>query len=845
MKASLAQALAQTLLNLAECLAVFFTTTLLASAFSKQLRTRVDLTKPLHLVAFGIGLLWTLIFAVPGAASVQFFMPDYIQVSFRTLFLNWLDLTPVCLIAPFVIAMLESPLNWASIRVRPYRIALLASLSLVLVATPVFTATVLPGRANSATIIGLYLTWPLVGVLSATSGLKGATFGLVLVGISCVIVTPFRPSSKTTCEYEDVETIRFNNMLWLQVCLLVESMSCLVFNLVLTKCEKARLSIECEVRIRTEQLEQAKARAEEANANKAAFISFLCHELRNPLHAVSNLTDLLLEQRANGETEPLKWDASSIVGVQPAVQPITRPGTPLPPSKDASCAWTRAVDTTALVSDPGSDPVTAVSLCTNYMLALLSDTLDVFKFESGAVRLEKTPTDLQQLFAEISAMASPRAASKGLVFRLEMATDVPKFGEVDPLRLQQVVNNLLSNRFVSRLGLARQVNLTHLRSLVVQHSFKFTPRGGTVKLVVELVPPAAPPLVDQSPDPASIISIEPCDSSLRNSSQDTSHESFITVPMTPVRRDTLGPQHGSNFRLRIRCSDSGIGIPHESLATLFDPWTQATSSTSAEYGGSGLGLSIAAQIVELFGGEIWAESELGAGTTFIMELPVVARRPEGSMVTRSARARSFSQRFATPSRRTASLASIHFDNDRAPTPIGKEPPAITPAIHQHLEPQSASSTATLDDETDPFPRARRLLTATDYLLDSEPPPDPVLPRTRRILVTDDSAINRKILVRMLSQCLKRFFAGERFIVDEAENGLEAVELVTKDAEEGNNEIELIFMDVVGFWAPGRQAICSLAHVSASQPTGHARHGRIPSCPHHLQNPRCKPTDHHG
>jgi PAS domain S-box-containing protein len=68
--------------------------------------------------------------------------------------------------------------------------------------------------------------------------------------------------------------------------------------------------------------------------------------------------------------------------------------------------------------------------------------------------------------------------------------------------------------------------------------------------------------------------------------------------------------------LQFSVSDTGIGIPNEKLARVFESFTQVDASTTRQYGGSGLGLTIAKHLAELMGGRIWVESKLGAGTTF-------------------------------------------------------------------------------------------------------------------------------------------------------------------------------------------------------------------------------------
>ena len=70
-----------------------------------------------------------------------------------------------------------------------------------------------------------------------------------------------------------------------------------------------------------------------------------------------------------------------------------------------------------------------------------------------------------------------------------------------------------------------------------------------------------------------------------------------------------------------RVKDTGIGIPAEKLAQLFEPFAQADASTARRFGGTGLGLSITRQLCELMGGRVMVESAPGAGSTFEIRLP--------------------------------------------------------------------------------------------------------------------------------------------------------------------------------------------------------------------------------
>jgi signal transduction histidine kinase len=80
----------------------------------------------------------------------------------------------------------------------------------------------------------------------------------------------------------------------------------------------------------------------------------------------------------------------------------------------------------------------------------------------------------------------------------------------------------------------------------------------------------------------------------------------------------------SNGQLTWRVSDTGIGIPPDKIETLFSEFRQTDATIASEYGGTGLGLSITKKFIEMHGGRIWVESELGRGSTFLFEVPLRA-----------------------------------------------------------------------------------------------------------------------------------------------------------------------------------------------------------------------------
>ena len=150
----------------------------------------------------------------------------------------------------------------------------------------------------------------------------------------------------------------------------------------------------------------------------------------------------------------------------------------------------------------------------------------------------------------------------------------------------------------------RKINLnTELRKLSEQYGYRQTPVNITLSLDTPLPDNAA----DINTDGTKLIQIL---SNLINNA----------YKFTKKGRITFGYAHKGN-NLEFFVKDTGVGIPPEHQAKVFDRFYQIDSAVSRQYSGTGLGLSICKAYVELMGGSIWLNSKPGTGSTFSFTLP--------------------------------------------------------------------------------------------------------------------------------------------------------------------------------------------------------------------------------
>jgi len=213
---------------------------------------------------------------------------------------------------------------------------------------------------------------------------------------------------------------------------------------------------------------------------------------------------------------------------------------------------------------------------------LVTDLRDLSLAEAGQLHLSLEPVDLSDLVRASVAGVQPRAEENRIRLELDLPEGLPMV-MADRDRLGQVLRNLLSN------------------------ALRYTPPGGAIRVSANSR--------QQSAVSGQRLAIVAQHSALGTRSAE---------PGTPGK----DPAHHSSpiahrppF-LEVTVSDTGSGMPPEELQRVFDRFYRVDKSRARSSGGTGLGLSVAKQLVEAHGGRIWAESEPGHGSAFHFTLPV-------------------------------------------------------------------------------------------------------------------------------------------------------------------------------------------------------------------------------
>ena len=213
------------------------------------------------------------------------------------------------------------------------------------------------------------------------------------------------------------------------------------------------------------------------------------------------------------------------------------------------------------LTDPQRAFLTDIFSSGNHLLSLINDILDLSKVEAGKMTLDLDDVDVTSVFGNCVSIFREKAASRNIRLRMEARSDRGVL-RADARKVKQIVYNLVAN------------------------AVKFTERG-QVTLRTENV---------------------------------TREQVGQLEGDWPSRVLPLAESEYTEF-LQISVTDTGPGISPEGMATLFRPFSQIDSGLSRGFAGTGLGLALVKQLVELHGGAVAVQSQVNKGTRFVVWLP--------------------------------------------------------------------------------------------------------------------------------------------------------------------------------------------------------------------------------
>ncbi len=240
-------------------------------------------------------------------------------------------------------------------------------------------------------------------------------------------------------------------------------------------------------------LNAAREVADAANRAKTEFLANMSHEIRTPMTAILGFTEILASDGDRSLAPPRRLEC---------IETIQRNG--------------------------------------EHLLSIINDILDISKIEAGRMSVELVPCDLQSLVRDVLSLMALKANERSIALEAEFVTSVPATILSDPMRLKQILVNLVGN------------------------AIKFTDAG------------------------------------------------IVRV------RIATSPSYGGTLRFDV--IDTGIGIAPQAQERIFGTFSQADTSITRRFGGTGLGLCISRRFAQMLGGDITVASALGKGSTFSLTI---------------------------------------------------------------------------------------------------------------------------------------------------------------------------------------------------------------------------------
>ncbi len=263
------------------------------------------------------------------------------------------------------------------------------------------------------------------------------------------------------------------------------------------------------------------------------------------------------------------------------------------------------------------DAIDKMSTAARHLLQIINDVLDISKIEANKISLDQHDFSPAKVIRDIQAILAESADFRKLAV-VDDLRDLPELVRGDSVRLGQIILNLLGNAI--KFTETGQITI---RAFVVARNAKTG-----LPLTSGRTKPAAAPARTLAPasTPAAL-----------------NPAAWEPGAMMPV-----GAEYEDEVMIRFEIADTGIGLTAAQIQHLFRNFEQADSSITRLYGGTGLGLAISSRLVELMGGRIGVESELGRGSTFWFEIPFIsiqATRPDASAQVRNYYQREMHRRF--------------------------------------------------------------------------------------------------------------------------------------------------------------------------------------------------------